>query len=68
VTLTGKAPSKPALATFIDKLSTLKGFSNPYITNASKTENRWDYAINVKITSAALCGRFTTPCSPTGGK
>lgn len=67
VTLAGTAPDKPQVALFIDKLADLDGFADPYLTNLSLNEGKYDYAISVKVTSDALCGRFTKPCPATGG-
>ena len=67
MTLTGKAPDKPHIATFLDKLATMKGFSDPYMSTASESDGIWNYAITIKITSDALCGRFTEACPTTGG-
>ncbi|GID26730.1 hypothetical protein C8E87_2152 [Paractinoplanes brasiliensis] len=67
VTLAGTAPDKPQIALFIDKLADLDGFADPYLTNLSLNDGKYDYAISVKVTSAALCGRFTKPCPATGG-
>ncbi|GAB2598071.1 hypothetical protein Aab01nite_73880 [Paractinoplanes abujensis] len=68
INLTGQAPDKTDVAVFVDKLAGLKGFADPYVTSVSKNgEEKWDYALSVKVTSAALCGRFTTACAATGG-
>ncbi|MBU2670486.1 PilN domain-containing protein [Actinoplanes bogorensis] len=68
VTLTGNAPDKPHIAAFLDKLAAMKGFSDPYLTTASKNDKIWNYALTIKVTSDALCGRFTEACPATGGK
>ncbi|MDY7085639.1 MAG: PilN domain-containing protein, partial [Actinomycetota bacterium] len=67
VTLAGTSPDKPQIAVFIDKLANLPGFADPYLTSMSLNNDRYDYSISVKVTSAALCGRFTEPCTAAGG-
>ena len=53
--------------TFIDNLATLEGITDPYLTTATDGSGGVSYALSLKITSAALCGRFTTACDETGG-
>ncbi len=67
LSITGTGPDKKHIATFLDKLAALKGVSDPYLTTASNGENGLSYALTAKITSAALCGRFTTACVQTAG-
>ncbi|MGK5681051.1 hypothetical protein [Actinoplanes sp. URMC 104] len=67
LTVTGHAPDKKHIATFIDKLATLEGITDPYLTTATNGTNGVSYALSLDITSAALCGRFTTACDRTGG-
>jgi len=68
LTLNGTAPDKPSIAAFVTMLGTLRSLANPYLTSATKTSNgQLDYSLQVDVTDAALCGRFTTACT-TGGK
>ncbi|MBM2618916.1 hypothetical protein JIG36_25480 [Actinoplanes sp. LDG1-06] len=68
LTIAGKGPTKKEVAAYIDRLANLKGVADPYVTSIGTNETGdVSYAITAKITSAALCGRFTTPCSGSGG-
>ncbi|MBL7260615.1 hypothetical protein [Paractinoplanes lichenicola] len=67
VTLAGSTPDKPQVAVFLDRLANLKGFADPYLTTLSYSEGSYTYSISLKMTSAALCGRFTAACAATGG-
>jgi hypothetical protein len=72
VTITGSAPDKPSIAKYVDALSHLTPVANPYLTTATKSdtpgEQAWQFNVTVDITSATLCGRFTTKCANSGGK
>jgi len=67
-TLEGTAPDKPSIAAFVKALGTVRSVANPYLTSATKTDSGdLQYTLQVDLTAAALCGRFTTTCT-TGGK
>ncbi|WP_250000979.1 hypothetical protein [Actinoplanes sp. M2I2] len=67
--ITGKAPDKKHAAAFLDLLAKHKGVTDPYLTTAFEAQGSPEvtYALTAKFTAAALCGRFTTACAPTGG-
>jgi hypothetical protein len=66
--VTGAGPDKPAIAKYVDALSSLRTVANPYVTSVSKNESgAMSFSLNIDITSQALCGRFTTKCMSTGG-
>jgi len=73
LSLQGSAKDKSTIAGFIKKLGSMTGIGNPYLTAASQTADTagaassYAFTISADVTSAALCGRFTTPCK-SGGK
>jgi len=68
LTLSGTAPDKLTVAAFVVRLGQLTTVANPYLTSAAETEkDTLQYSLQVDITDASLCGRFTTPCK-TGSK
>ncbi|MCY1142855.1 hypothetical protein OWR29_33085 [Actinoplanes sp. Pm04-4] len=69
ISINGTAPDKKHAAAFLDLLASHKGVTDPYLTTASEAEDSTQvtYALRAKLTSAALCGRFTTACASTGG-
>jgi hypothetical protein len=68
LTITGTGPDKPSIARYVDEIGRLPMVANPYLTNASQTTDDVTFSITVDITEKALCGRFTTKCTTTGGK
>ncbi|WP_433050265.1 hypothetical protein [Dactylosporangium sp. CS-033363] len=71
VTLTGKAPSKDAVAAYVDALVGVAGVANPFPTDATQENDGVSFTIRVDITKAALGGRFTSAApsaSPSGSK
>jgi len=68
LTLSGTAPDKPSIAAFVTTLGTLRSLANPYLTSATtNTSNgQLQYSLQVDLTDAALCGRFTTACTMGG--
>jgi hypothetical protein len=67
LTLTGTAPDKPSVAAFVVDLGDLTSVANPYLTSATKSEEGMQFAIQLDITNASLCGRYSKACK-TGGK
>ncbi|WP_250035581.1 PilN domain-containing protein [Paractinoplanes maris] len=67
--ITGSAPDKKHAAAFLDNLADHDGVTDPYLTTAAEDgpSDKISYALTAKLTSAALCGRFTTACAATGG-
>ena len=66
LSITGTAPDKKTVALFVEKLATLTGVTDPYLTTATQNGDTVDFALTAELTSAARCGRFTTACK-TGG-
>jgi hypothetical protein len=64
VSVTGTAPERKAVASFIEKLASRKQLTQPYATTVSYDDSQRNYtfALTVDLTSDALCGRFTTMC------
>lgn len=62
LTLTGTAPDKRSVAAFVVRLGTLRTLANPYLTSATEADNGVQYSLQVDITDASRCGRFTTAC------
>ncbi|HKT04239.1 MAG TPA: hypothetical protein VJT31_32340 [Rugosimonospora sp.] len=67
LTVTGTAPSRAAVAAYVDALSRVTGLANPLVTNASIDSGKVTFSLRLDITRAALGGRFTSP-SPSAGK
>ena len=69
LTITGSAPDKPSVAAYADKLNDLSTVANPYVTSvATSKTGRVTFSLMADISSAADCGRFTTPCKTNGGR
>jgi type IV pilus assembly protein PilN len=64
--ISGEAADKKTIAKFIDAVGALDGVRNAYLTTATQGTRNWTFTLTAEITSSALCGRFTTPCT-TGG-
>lgn len=69
VTVTGTAQDKPSVARYVEALDDISAIANPYVTSVSQNEDGTvKFALTVDITARALCGRFTTKCTTSGGK
>ncbi|WP_327008903.1 PilN domain-containing protein [Dactylosporangium sp. NBC_01737] len=71
VTLTGTAPSKKDVATYVDTLGGVAGLANPFPTDVTESDDGLDFTIRVDVTKASLGGRFASPSatpSAPGGK
>nr|WP_221382800.1 PilN domain-containing protein [Actinoplanes polyasparticus] len=66
LSIAGTASDRKHVAAFLDELATHPGFTDPYLTTTTLENKRVAYTLTFKLTSAALCGRFTTACK-TGG-
>ena len=57
------------MAKYVDILGGQSQIPNPFLTSLSDDDTAKDvkFSLTVDITSAALCGRFTTKCKSTGG-
>jgi Tfp pilus assembly protein PilN len=68
LTVTGTGPDKQSIAKYVDSLGALTTVANPYLTSATQLDTGVTFSITLEITSKALCGRFTTKCTSSGGK
>ncbi|GGM41647.1 PilN domain-containing protein [Dactylosporangium sucinum] len=71
ITLTGVAPSKAVIATYVDTLGAVGGIADPFLTDANQDDEGVTFTIRMDITKAALGGRFSPPSatpSASGGK
>lgn len=67
--VSGKGPDKKAVAAYVDVLGRQTVVANPYVTSVASDESGGvSFSLRVDITRAALCGRFTTACTTSGGK
>lgn len=66
LSISGTAKDKQTVASFITALATVPGVANPFLTTA-QDKPPISFTINVDVTSAALCGRFSTTTCKTGG-
>jgi Tfp pilus assembly protein PilN len=67
LTITGTARDKNAVASYVDRLATVKGLATPYVASVSQDQTgHWLYTVQVVITTDALGGRFTVAAR--GGK
>jgi hypothetical protein len=65
--VTGIGPDKKAVAAYVDALAKVDTLANPYVTSVATEDNGVSFSLNVDISQAALCGRFTVDCKITGG-
>ncbi|GIF06793.1 hypothetical protein [Actinoplanes siamensis] len=77
ISISGTAPDKKAVAKYVLALVDLekKGFADPFINNVSGkdkvsgTDNKGvTFSITISLTKTALCGRFSSDCTASGGK
>ncbi|GAA0707889.1 PilN domain-containing protein [Dactylosporangium roseum] len=61
ITLTGTAPTKTAVASYVDTLGGVEGIANPFPTDATQEDDVVAFTVRMDITGAALGGRYTTP-------
>lgn len=67
LTVSGTAPSKPAVAAYVDALATVPGTANPLLSDASQNLEKVQFTVRLELTKAALAGRFT-PTKEAGTK
>lgn len=67
--VTGTGPDKDAVAAYADKLAKQQTLiANPYVTSVtSNPDGGVTFSLNVDITKASLCGRFSAQKCPAGG-
>jgi hypothetical protein len=65
--VTGWAPDKQAVATYVEALAKQTTVTNPYVTSvATDDDGGVTFSLTTAITQESLCGRFTGACP--GGK
>lgn len=67
LTISGTAPSKDAVATFVDRLGGIRGLAAPFPASVAGNNGQFSFSVNVLLTSDALGGRFTPKTSTPGG-
>jgi Tfp pilus assembly protein PilN len=60
LTVSGAGASRAAVATYVDRLGRIAGLGNPLLTNATETEGRVQFSVQLDLTTAALGGRHTS--------
>jgi Tfp pilus assembly protein PilN len=60
LTVTGSAPSKAAVAEYLDALAKVPGFANPLLDTVTAPEKTADFSLRLDITNSALGGRYPT--------
>ena len=63
LTISGTAPDKNAVATYIDTLTKVPGLAAPFPANVTKQGARLIFSASVIITSGALGGRYAAPAN-----
>ncbi|WP_305789609.1 PilN domain-containing protein [Symbioplanes lichenis] len=72
LTVTGSGPDKEAVAAYIEALGKQTLVADPYLTSVlqeddpDSDEDKVTFGLTLKITSAALCGRFGDKCDSGG--
>jgi Tfp pilus assembly protein PilN len=66
----GNAPTKPAVAAYVDSLGHVSGVANALLNGVNQTKTGVTFTIGMAITRTALGGRFATatPSAPARGK
>lgn len=67
LTISGSAPSKDAVAAFVDRLGGVTGLAAAFPANVAGNNGQYTYSVNVLLTSDVLGGRFTPKTSTTEG-
>lgn len=67
LTISGSAPSKDAVAAFVDRLGGVTGLAAAFPANVAGNNGKYTYSVNVLLTSDVLGGRFTLKSSTTEG-
>jgi Tfp pilus assembly protein PilN len=61
LTVTGTAPTRAAVAAYVDALAKVRGLANPLVGSATLENNVVQYSVRLDITKPSLGGRFTSP-------
>lgn len=64
----GNAPSKAAVAAYVDALGKVSGVASPLLSGANQDNGVVTFTIGMDITKTALGGRFATPAPTASGK
>jgi Tfp pilus assembly protein PilN len=67
LTISGTAPSKDAVAAFVDRLGGVTGLAAALPANVAGNGGQYTYSVNVLLTSDVLGGRFMPKTSTTEG-
>ena len=67
VAINGSAPSKGAVAAFVDRLAGIRGLAAAFPASVAGSNGQFTFSVNVLLTSDALGGRFALKTSTTGG-
>jgi Tfp pilus assembly protein PilN len=67
VVITGIAPSKPAIAAYVDALAGVPGVANALVNSVNVDGAQLNFSLTVDITDSALGGRFTAKDDNTSG-
>jgi Tfp pilus assembly protein PilN len=69
LTVTGTAPSRAAVAAYVDALAKVRGLANPLVGSATMENTVVQFSVRLDITAPSLGGRFTSPSpSPSAAK
>jgi Tfp pilus assembly protein PilN len=67
IQITGGARDKDAVATYVDRLGSVKGIATPFVSSVSQDPSgHWVYTVQAVVTTDALGGRYAAPAR--GGK
>jgi len=69
IMVTGEAPSKKAVAAYVDELAKQSVVTNPFITAVAEDPELgyWTFSLKADLPQTSLCGRFTVKCNSPGG-
>jgi hypothetical protein len=68
LSITGLAKDKNTIALLIEKLPSVNGVADPYLTTATQSSGKLSFTITADLTSKVLCGRYSGISCKTGGK
>lgn len=61
LTVSGRGPSKPVVAGYVDALATVPGLANPLLSDVTAQTGAVQFSVRLDIMSTALGGRYTSP-------
>jgi Tfp pilus assembly protein PilN len=65
VAVSGTAPSKEAVAAYVDALAKVRGFTGAYPSSVIGDRASWTFTVNVQLTNSVLHGRYTPAADAT---